>query len=111
MDMMLGEKNSNYIERKLQHQIYYYLGQGDSVVIPTYKLYSQQIETGNIGSRIETTRPDRPLHSMEMLLEELNLRLYQVIGSLMNILQVRISRAINSSINDRVIPEIQIIMR
>ena len=38
---------------------------------------------------------------------ELNLRLSQVTDSLMNILQVQITRAINSAINDRVIPEIQ----
>ena len=44
---------------------------------------------------------------MEMLSAELNIRLSQVKGSLMNILQVQISRAINSAINDRVIPEIQ----
>ena len=50
---------------------------------------------------------DRPLESMEMLSGELNLRLSQVKDSLMNILQVQISRAINSAINDRVIPEIQ----
>ena len=44
---------------------------------------------------------------MEMLSEELNLRLSQVTDSLMNILQVQITRTINSAINDRVIPEIQ----
>ena len=70
---------------------------------------SQQIETRNIGCRIETTRSDRPLESMELLSGEMNLSemLYQVKDSLMNILQVQISRAINSAINDRVIPEIQ----
>ena len=56
---------------------------------------------------MRTTRPDRPLESMEMLSEELNLRLSQVIDSLMNILQVQISRAITSVINDRMIPEKQ----
>ena len=50
---------------------------------------------------------DRPLEFMGMLSGELNLRLSQVKDSLMNILQVQISRAINSAINDRVIPEIQ----
>ena len=42
-----------------------------------------------------------------MLSEELNLRLSQVADSLMNILQVQITRAINSAINNSVIPEIQ----
>ena len=44
---------------------------------------------------------------MEMLSEELNLRLSQVKDSLMKILQVQITRVINSAIIDRVIPEIQ----
>ena len=44
---------------------------------------------------------------MEKLSGELNLMLSQVKDSLMIILQVQISRAINSAINDRVIPEIQ----
>ena len=42
-----------------------------------------------------------------MLSEELNLKLSQVKDSLMNILQVQITRVINSAINDIVMPEIQ----
>ena len=42
-----------------------------------------------------------------MLSEELNLGLSQVTDSLMNILQVQITRTINSAINDRVIPVLQ----
>ena len=110
MDMMLGEKNSIYIERKLEHKINHALGKGVTVALPSYKYISQQIDNRNIGSRMRTTRPDRPLESMEMLSEEMNLRLSQVIDSLFNILQVQLSRAINSVINDRMIPEIQSIM-
>ena len=44
-----------------------------------------------------------------MLSEELNLRLSQVADSLMNILQVQITKAINSAINNSVIPEIQML--
>ena len=47
---------------------------------------------------------------MELLSEELNLRLSQVTDSLMNFLQVQITRAINSAINDKMVPEIQNIM-
>ena len=47
---------------------------------------------------------------MELLSEELNLRLTQVTVSLMNFLQVQITRAINSAINDKMVPEIQNIM-
>ena len=42
-----------------------------------------------------------------MLSEELNLRLSQLADSLMNILQVQITKAIISAINNSVIPEIQ----
>ena len=81
------------------------------MAIPTIKNTSQIIETRYIGRKKETTRPDRPLECMEMLSEKLNLRLSQVIDSLMNILQVEISRAFNSAINDRVISEIQKVFR
>ena len=106
-DMMLGGINSNSIERKFEIVINHSLGQGDTEAILTYKILSQQIENRNIGCRIETTRSDGHLESMELLSEKLNLRLSQVTDSLMNILQLQITRTINSAINDRVIPELQ----
>ena len=106
-DMMLGGINSNSIERKFEIIINHSLGQGDTEAILTYKIPSQQIENRNNGCRIETTRSDRHLESMEMLSEELNIRLSQVADSLMNILKVQITKAINSAINNSVIPEIQ----
>ena len=109
-DMMLGGTNSNYIEKKFEIVLNHSLGQGDTEAILTYKIPSQQIENRNIGCRIETTRSDRHLESMELLSEELNLRLSQVTDSLMNFLQVQITRAINSAINDKMVPEIQYIM-
>ena len=109
-DMMLGGINSNYIEKKFEIVLNHSLGQGDTEAILTYKFPSQQIENKNIGCRIETTRSDRHLESMELLSEELNLRLSQVTDSLMNFLQVQITRAINSAINDKMVPEIQYIM-
>ena len=107
MDMMLGGNNSNSIERKLEIVLNHSLGQGDTEAILTYKIPSQQIETKNICCIIKTLRSYRPLESMEMLSEELNLKLSQVKDSLMNILQVQITRMIKFAINDRVIPEIQ----
>ena len=89
MDMMLGGNNSDCIERKFEIIFNHSLGHGDTEAILTFKIPSQQTETRNIGCRIETTRSNRPLDSMEMLSEELNLRLSQVRDSLMNILQVR----------------------
>ena len=109
-DMMLGGINSNYIEKKFEIVLNHSLGQGDTEAILTYKIPSQQIENRNIGCRIETTRSNRHLESMELLSEELNLRLSQVTDSLMNFLQVQITRAINSAINDKMVPEIQNIM-
>ena len=67
MDMMLGETNSNAIERKLKIVLYHALSQGDTEAILTCKIPSQQIENKNIGSRIETIRSDRPLESMGIL--------------------------------------------
>ena len=47
MDMMLGEKNPIYIERKLEHKINHSLGKGVTVAIPTlYFLHSKlRLET------------------------------------------------------------------
>ena len=109
-DMLLGGINSNYIEKKFEIVLNHSLGQGDTEAILTYNIPSQQIENRNIGCRIETTRSDRHLESMELLSEELNLKLSQVTDSLMNFLQVQITRAINSAINDKMVPEIQKIM-
>ena len=106
-DMMLGGINSNSIERKFEIVINHSLSQSDTEAILTYKIPSQQIENRNIGCRIETTRSNGHLESMEMLSEELNLRLSQVTDLLMNILQVQITRTIISAINYRVIPELQ----
>ena len=105
--MKLGGNNSNSEERKLEIVKSHYLGQGDTYAILTYEISSQQIETRNIGCRIETKWSNRPLESIEMLSGKSNLRLSQMKDSLMNILQVQISRAISSAINGRVIPEIQ----
>ena len=105
--MMLGGINSNSIERKFEIVINHSFGQGDTEAILTYKIPSRQIENKNIGCRIETTRSDGLLESMEILSEELNPRLSQVTDSLMNNLQVQVTRTINSAINDRVIPELQ----
>ena len=104
--MMLGGNNSNSTERKFEIVMNHSLGQGDTEAILTYKIPKQQNENRNIRCRIETTRSDRHLESMGMFSVELNLRLSQVTDSLMNILQVQITRAINSAISDRVIPEI-----
>ena len=106
-DMMLGGINSNSLERKFEVITKHSLGQGDTEAILTYKIPSQKIENRNNGCRIETTRSDGHLESMEMLSEELSLRLSQVADPLMNILQVQITKAINSAINNSVIPEIQ----
>ena len=108
-DMMLGGINSNYVEKKFEIVLNDSLGQGDTEAILTYKIPSQQIENRNIGCRIETTRSDRHLESMELLSEELNLRLSQVTHSLMNFLQVQITRTINSAINDKMAPKYKIL--
>ena len=108
-DMMLGGINSNYVEKKFEIVLNHSLGQGDTEAILTYKIPSQQIENRNIGCRIETTRLDRHLESMELLSEELNLRLSQVTDSLMNFLQVQITRTINSAINDKMAQKYKIL--
>ena len=65
-DMMLGGIISNCIEKKFEIVLNHSLGQGDTEAILTYKIPSQQIENRNIGCRIETTRSDRHLESMEL---------------------------------------------
>ena len=101
LDKMFSGNNSNSIERKLEIVINHSVGHGDTEAILTYKISQQQVETRNIGSIGGTTRPDRLLESMETFSGELNLKLSQVIDSLMYIVQVQITSAINSAINDK----------
>ena len=110
VDVILGGDKINFIQRELAITTNSSVSHHDTEAFShsTYRENaSQQIETKNIGGTGGTTRPDRLLESMETLSGELSLKLSQVIGSLMNILQAQISRAINSAIIDSVIPEIQ----
>ena len=53
------------------------------------------------------TSPDKLLESVESLSKEMNLTLCQQMDSLINVVQAQTRKAINSAINERVIPEIQ----
>ena len=75
MDMMFVGNSSNSIERKLEVVLNHSLGQCDIEANRFYEIPSQHLETRNIARRIETTKSDRPMESMEMLSGELNLRL------------------------------------
>ena len=92
MDVMLGERNSNSIERELDSLINVPEGQQDFQSFPNRENSSQENEIRDIDSRNEPVRESRLVESINTLSGEM---------------QSQISRAISSAISERIIPEIQ----
>ena len=106
MDIMLGESNSYSIERGLENVF-----KSPEIHVDPGSLFnrensSQDIEIRNIQNGICPTRRDGLVDSDDILSGETDLRISQVMDSLMNILLMQIRRAIK----DRVILELQIIV-
>ena len=75
MDVMLGEGNSNSIERKLDSLIIVPEGQQDFQSFPNRENSSQGNEIRDIDSRNEPVREGRLLESNNMLSGEMNARM------------------------------------
>ena len=106
-DVMLGERNSNSIERELDSLINAPEGQQDFQSFPNRENSSQENEIRNIDSRNEPVRERRLMESINMLSGEMNARMSREMEAMMDLMQSQISRAISSAISERIIPEIQ----
>ena len=107
MDVMLGEGNSNSIERELDSLINVPERQQDFQSFPNRENSSQENEIRDIDSRNEPVRESRLVESINMLSGEMNARMSREMKAMMDLMQSQISRPISSAISERIIPEIQ----
>ena len=110
MEIMLGCGNSNSIERELDSPINVPDRQQDLQSFPNRENSSQENEIRNIDNRNEPIGESRFTESIDTLSGEMNARMSREMESMMEFLQTQISRAINSAISERIIPEIQSMM-
>ena len=107
MDVMLGGRSSNSIERELDSLINVPEGQRDFQSFPNRENSSQENEIRDIDSRNEPVRESRLIESINTLSGEMNARMSREMEAMMDLMQSQITRAISSAISERVIPEIQ----
>ena len=110
MDIMLGDGNSNSIERELDSLINVPDRQQYLHSFPNRENSSQENEIRNIDNRNEPIGEGRLMESINTLSGEMNARMSREMESMMDFMQTQISRAINSVISERIIPEIQSMM-
>ena len=107
MDVMLGEGNSNSIERELDSLINAPEGPQDFRSFPNRENSSQENEIRDIDSRNEPVEESRLLESIIILCGEMNARMSREMETMMDLMHSQISSAISSAISERIIPEIQ----
>ena len=107
MGVMLGEGNSNSIERELDSLINVPEGQHDFQSFPNRENSSQENEIRDIDSRNEPVREIRLMESIIMLSGEMNARMPREMETTVDLMHTQIGKAISSPISQRIIPEIQ----
>ena len=110
MDIMLGDGNSNSIERELDSLINAPDRQQDFQSFPNRENSSQENAIRDIDNRNEPIGEGRLIESINTLSGEMNARMSREMESMMDFMQTQIIRAINSAISERIIPEIQNMM-
>ena len=107
MDVMLGDRNSNSLERELGSLINASDGQRDYRSFPNRENSFQENEIRDISNRNEPVREERLVESINTLSGEMNARMSREMETMMDFMQNQISRTINCAISERIIPEIQ----
>ena len=102
MDVMLGNGDSNPIERELADSIEQSSVQGD---IESNTHLGDQCASFTYENNLPRQNDVR--QSFETFSNEFNLRLFQEMDSMMSMMHSQINRAINNAIGEKVIPEIQ----
>ena len=97
MDVMLGGRSSNSIERELDSLINVPEGQRDFQSFPNRENSSQENENRDIDSRNEPVRESRLIESINTLSGEMNARMSREMEAMMDLMQI----------SERIIPEIQ----
>ena len=107
MDVMLGDGNSNSIERQLDSLINVRERRQDLQSFPNRANSSLENKIRDIDCRNEPVRESRLLESISILSGEMNARMSREMETIMDGMQTQICRAISSGISERIIPEIQ----
>ena len=107
MDVMLGDGNSNSIERELDHLNNGPERQQDFQSFPNRESSSQENEIRDISDRNEPVMEGILVQSIIMLSSEMNARMSRKMKTMMNFTQTQNNRAISSAIGERIITEIQ----
>ena len=107
IDVMVGDGNSNSIERELESLINVPERRQDFQSFPNRKNSSQENEIRDISHRNEPVREGRLIESNNTLSGEINARMSREVETMMDFMQTQISKAISSAISERVTPEIQ----
>ena len=110
MDIMLGKRNSNSIDRELDNAIKSPERHQDFEYLPIRGSSAQENEIRNSDNRTGPVRRDDLAGSIELFSSKMNARLSQELDSVMKQMQTHIKRTNSSSMNDRVILERQDIM-
>ena len=105
MNLMLGDGNSNSIERELDSLINGPGGQRDFQLFKIRKNSSQVTEIRDISNIKEPVREERLIESINTLSGEMNARISRERETMMDFMQTQISRAISCAISERKIPE------
>ena len=107
MDMMLGDGHSNSIEKELDSLIIGAERQQHFQTFPNRENSPQENDIRDISNRNEPVREGRLIESINVLSGEMNARMSREMETMKDFMQTQISRAFNSAINERIIPEIQ----
>ena len=102
LDVMLGSRDKNPIEKELPDAIKQSSVQGD------YE--TNEFQRTNYRNLVQENEPpgqNEVRRSFETFSNEFNLRLSQEMDSMLSMVHNQINRAINTAISERVIPEIQ----
>ena len=92
MDVMLGERNSNSIEKELDSLIIAREGQQDFQSFPNKENSSQENDIINIDSRNEPVRESRLMESINMLSGQMNARMSREMEAMVDLMQSQISK-------------------
>ena len=108
VDVMLGNDNADAIERELSNVI----GNSENHCDAESNLQSREngsheIDFGHFVHENMIPRQDRFQETMETFTSECNMRLSQEMDSMISMMHSQINRAINTAIDERIIPEIQ----
>ena len=102
LDVMLGNGNSNPIEREFADAIEQSSVRGD-IEVDMY----QRDDYRDLAYENNPSRQNDVRQSFETFSNEFNLRLSQEIDSMMSMMHSQTNRAISTAIAERVVPEIQ----